>query len=119
MSGIVRKSRFAMSQEPVQAAQTHSSPKALFERMIQAANRHDLDVMVAYFAPDFAVSSRFTLSEPSLGQQGCGKTGTSFSRRFQIYRLRSWAQRNKETRYGPNCSIGGHRPMGRSSFRGE
>ena len=42
-----------MSQEPVQAAQTHSSPKALFERMIQAANRHDLDVMVAYFAPDF------------------------------------------------------------------
>ena len=42
-----------MSPGQAQAAQTHSSPKALFEQMIQAANRHDLDAMVAYFDPDF------------------------------------------------------------------
>lgn len=42
-----------MVEEQVQATQTDSSPKLVFERMIQAANRHDLDAMVACFAPDF------------------------------------------------------------------
>jgi ketosteroid isomerase-like protein len=42
-----------MSQEQIQKAQTYSSPKLVFERMIQALNRHDLDAMVAYFAPDY------------------------------------------------------------------
>ena len=41
-----------MSQEQVQDVQTHSSPKVVFERMIQVANRHDLEAMVACFAPD-------------------------------------------------------------------
>jgi predicted SnoaL-like aldol condensation-catalyzing enzyme len=42
-----------MSQEQGQDAQTYSSPKAVFERMIEAANRHDPETMVAYFAPDY------------------------------------------------------------------
>ena len=42
-----------MSEAQVEDAQAHSSPNVVFERMIQAANRHDLDGMVACFAPDF------------------------------------------------------------------
>jgi len=42
-----------MSQEQGQDAQTHSSPKGVFERMIQAANRHDLEAMVACYAADY------------------------------------------------------------------
>lgn len=42
-----------MSQEQVQVAQTYSSPKVVFERMIQASNRHDLEAMVAFYAPDY------------------------------------------------------------------
>ena len=36
-----------MSQKQAQDVQTHSSPKLVFERMIQATNRHDLEAMVA------------------------------------------------------------------------
>ncbi len=46
-----------MSQEQVQDAQTRSSPKAVFERAIQAANRHDLEAMVACYAPDYRKTS--------------------------------------------------------------
>src|SRR5947209_11573753 len=44
---------FSMLEEQIQSAQTHSSPKLVFDHMIQALNRHDLDAMVACFAPDF------------------------------------------------------------------
>jgi hypothetical protein len=42
-----------MSVEQAQNAQTQSSPRGVFERMIGAINRHDLEAMVAYFAPDY------------------------------------------------------------------
>ncbi len=48
-----------MLEEQVQDAQTQSSPKVVFERMIQAANRHDLEAMVACFAPDFRSEQPF------------------------------------------------------------
>jgi ketosteroid isomerase-like protein len=42
-----------MLEERIHEAQMHSSPKSVLERMLQATNRHDLDAMVACFAPDF------------------------------------------------------------------
>ncbi len=42
-----------MSRERVQEAQTHTAAKAVFERIMQATNRHDLDAMVACFAEDY------------------------------------------------------------------
>jgi predicted SnoaL-like aldol condensation-catalyzing enzyme len=59
-----------MSVEQVQDAQTHSSPKLVFERMVQAANRHDLDAMVAYFAPDYRSEQPFHPERNFVGQTG-------------------------------------------------
>src|SRR5260370_14610371 len=59
-----------MSVEQVQDAQTHSSPKVVFERMIQAANRHDLDAMVACFAPDFRSEQPVHAERDFTGQAG-------------------------------------------------
>ena len=77
-----------MLEEQVQDAQTQSSPKVVFERMIQAANRHDLEAMVACFAPDFRSEQPFYPERNFTGQEGCGKTGASSSRRCQISRQR-------------------------------
>jgi ketosteroid isomerase-like protein len=59
-----------MSQGQVQEAQTHSSPKGVFERMIQAANRHDLETMVACFAPDYRSEQPFHPERNFVGQAG-------------------------------------------------
>ena len=48
-----------MSQEQVQDVQMYSSTKAVFARMIQAANRHDLEAMVACYAPDYRSEQPF------------------------------------------------------------
>ena len=62
-----------MSEQQVQDAQTHSSSKLVFERMIQAANRHDLDTMVACFAPDFRSEQPFHPERKFTGQAGVRK----------------------------------------------
>ena len=62
-----------MSVEQAQNAQTQSSPKVVFERMIQAANRHDLDAMVACFAPDFRSEQPFHPERNFTGQAGVRK----------------------------------------------
>jgi predicted SnoaL-like aldol condensation-catalyzing enzyme len=59
-----------MSQEQVQDAQTHSSPKVVLERMIQALNRHDLDAMVAFFDPDYRSEQPFHPERNFVGQAG-------------------------------------------------
>jgi predicted SnoaL-like aldol condensation-catalyzing enzyme len=59
-----------MSQEQIQKAQTYSSPKLVFERMIQALNRHDLDAMVAYFAPDYRSEQPLHPERNFVGQAG-------------------------------------------------
>ncbi len=59
-----------MSEQQVQDAQTYSSPKLVVERMIQAANRHDLDAMVACFAPDFRSEQPFHPERNFVGQAG-------------------------------------------------
>jgi hypothetical protein len=42
-----------MSEQQRQNTHFHSTPKEVFESMIEAANRHDLETMVACFAPDY------------------------------------------------------------------
>ncbi len=67
-----------MPEEQVQDVQTHSSPKAVFERMIQAANRHDLDAMVAYFAPDFRSEQPLHPERAFTGPAGVRKNWSFF-----------------------------------------
>lgn len=62
-----------MLEEQVQDAQAQSSPKLVFERMIQAANRHDLDAMVACFALDFRSEQPFHPERNFTGQAGVRK----------------------------------------------
>ena len=67
-----------MSQEQGQDAQTYSSPKMVFERMIQAANRHDLDAMVAFFAPDYRSEQPFHPERNFTGRAGVRKNWSFF-----------------------------------------
>jgi ketosteroid isomerase-like protein len=67
-----------MLKEQVQDAQTHSPPKSVFERMILAANRHDLDAMVACFAPDFRSEQPFYPERNFTGQAGVRKNWSFF-----------------------------------------
>ena len=67
-----------MSQEQGQDAQTYSSPKAVFERMIEAANRHDLEAMVACFAPDFRSEQPFHPERNFVGPAGVRKNWSFF-----------------------------------------
>ena len=67
-----------MSVEQAQNAQTQSSPQVVFERMIQAANRHDLEAMVAYFAPDFRSEQPFYPERNFTGQAGVRKNWSFF-----------------------------------------
>lgn len=59
-----------MSQAQGQDAQTYLSPKVVFERMIEAANRHDLEAMVACFAPDFRSEQPFHPERIFVGPAG-------------------------------------------------
>ena len=67
-----------MSQEQVQDAQTHSSPKVVLERMIQALNRHDLDAMVACIAPDYRSEQPFHPERNFVGSAGVRKNWNFF-----------------------------------------
>ena len=67
-----------MLEKQVQDAQTHSSPQVVFERMIQAANRHELDAMVACFAPDFRSEQPFNPERNFIGQPGVRKNWSFF-----------------------------------------
>jgi len=67
-----------MSEQQVQDVQTDSSPKLVFERMIQAANRHDLDAMVACFAPDFRSEQPLHPERTFVGQAGVRKNWSFF-----------------------------------------
>ena len=64
--------------EQSQNAQPPSSPQIVFERMIQAANRHDLEAMVACFAPDFRSEQPFSPERNFTGQAGVRKNWSFF-----------------------------------------
>lgn len=67
-----------MSMEQVRDTQTYFSPTLVFERMIQAANRHDLDAMVACFAPDYRSEQPFHPERDFTGQAGVRKNWSFF-----------------------------------------
>ena len=67
-----------MSQEQAQDLRTYSSPKLVFERMIQATNRHDLEAMVAFFAPDYRSEQPFHPERNFVGQEGVRKNWSFF-----------------------------------------
>lgn len=67
-----------MSQEQVQVAQTYSSPKVVFERMIQASNRHDLEAMVAFYAPDYRSEQPIHPERNFVGPAGVRNNWNSF-----------------------------------------
>ena len=67
-----------MLEKQVHDAQTHSYPKLVFERMIQAANRHDLDTMVSYFAPDFRSEQPLHPERAFTGQIGVRNNWSRF-----------------------------------------
>ena len=67
-----------MLEEQVQNVQMQSSAKVVFERMIQAANRHDLEAMVACFAPDFRSEQPFYPERNFTGQAGVRKNWSFF-----------------------------------------
>jgi hypothetical protein len=62
----------------VQDTQTQSSAKEVFERMIQATNRHNLDTMVAYFASDVRSEQPFHPERNFTGQAGVRKNWSFF-----------------------------------------
>lgn len=67
-----------MSQDQVHNAQTYSSPKVVFKRMIQAANRHDLEAMAAFFAPDYRSEQPFHPERNFVGSDGVRKNWSFF-----------------------------------------
>ena len=67
-----------MLEEQVQDVQTYSSLKAVLERMLQATNRHDLDAMVACFAPDFRSEQPLHPERDFTGQAGVRKNWSFF-----------------------------------------
>ncbi len=67
-----------MSQAQGQDVQTNSSPKGVFERMIEAANQHDLEAMLACFAPDFRSEQPFHPERNFVGQAGVRKNWSIF-----------------------------------------
>jgi hypothetical protein len=76
-----------MLEEQIQDMQAYSSPKLVFERMIQAANRHDLDTMVACFAPDFRSEQPFHPERNFTGQAGVRKNWSFFFSTMPDYRV--------------------------------
>jgi hypothetical protein len=76
-----------MSEEQVQNAQTHSHSQVVFERMIQAANRHDLDVMVACFAADYRSEQPFHPERNFVGPEGVRKNWNFFFSTIPDYRV--------------------------------
>ena len=67
-----------MLEERIQDTQTHSSPKSVFERMLRATNRHDLDAMVACFSPDFRSEQPLHPERDFIGQSGVRKNWSFF-----------------------------------------
>jgi ketosteroid isomerase-like protein len=61
-----------------QRQETHLAPKEIFESMIEAANRHDLEAMVACFAPDYRGELPFTPERNFTGQAGVRKNWSFF-----------------------------------------
>jgi len=61
-----------------QETHLHATPKEIFESTMAAANRHDLEAMLAYFAPDYRGELPFTPEGNFTGQAGVRKNWSLF-----------------------------------------
>jgi limonene-1,2-epoxide hydrolase len=68
-----KKARFVMTEPQVKQLKANSSPLEVFERMVAALNRHDLDGMVACFSRDYQSEQPFHPERNFIGQAGVRK----------------------------------------------
>src|SRR5919106_2414125 len=76
-----------MSEQQRQETHLHATAKAIFESMIEAANRHDLEAMVACFAPDYHGELPFTPERNFTGQAGVRKNWGFFFSTMPDFRV--------------------------------
>ena len=76
-----------MSEQQRQETHGHSTPKAIFESMIEAANSHDLEAMVARFAPDYRSELPFSPERNFTGQAGVRKNWSFFFSTMPDFRI--------------------------------
>jgi ketosteroid isomerase-like protein len=76
-----------MSEQQQRAIHSDLQPKDVFECMIAAANRHDLEAMVACFAPDYRGELPFTLERSFTGQAGVRKNWSFFFATMPDFRV--------------------------------
>ena len=76
-----------MTQREGNGAPTPSAPQQVFERMIQAANRHDLEAMVACYTPDYRSEQPFHPERNFTGPQGVQKNWSFFFTTMPDYRI--------------------------------
>lgn len=67
-----------MSEQRRRNKQSSPTPKRIFESMIEAANRHDLEAMAAYFAHDYRGELPFSPEGNFIGQAGVRKNWSAF-----------------------------------------
>jgi ketosteroid isomerase-like protein len=76
-----------MAQGEREDARTQSAPQQVFERMIQAANRHDLDAMVACYTPDYRSEQPFHPERNFTGPDGVRKNWSFFFTSMPDYHI--------------------------------
>jgi ketosteroid isomerase-like protein len=76
-----------MREEQRQDTHPPSSAHVVFERMIQAANRHDVEAMVACFAPDFHSEQPFHPERNFIGPTGVRKNWSFFFSTMPDFRV--------------------------------
>jgi SnoaL-like domain len=84
---LLKKERRLMSEQQRQETHFHASPKEIFESMIAAANRHDLEELVAYFAPTYRSELPLTPERNFIGQAGVRKNWGFFFRATPDFRV--------------------------------
>ena len=76
-----------MTQRDGEGAHTPSAPQQVFERMLQAANRHDLEAMVACYTPDYRSEQPFHPERNFTGPEGVQKNWSFFFTTMPDYRI--------------------------------
>ena len=76
-----------MSEQQKQEAHLHATTKEIFDSMVAAANRHDLEGMLSYFASDYRAELPFTPEKNFIGQPGVRKNWSAFFSAMSDFRI--------------------------------
>jgi ketosteroid isomerase-like protein len=76
-----------MTQGELEDARAQSAPRQVFERMIQAANRHDLEAMVACYTSDYRSEQPFHPERNFTGPDGVWRNWSFFFATMPDYRI--------------------------------